>query len=90
MKKKIITFIILLISAVIIACPVCEGNQPKGFKNITHGQGPEGNIDYIIMFIAILIVGFTLIMSIKYLIKPKEDNKDHIKNLVVQKNNHSD
>ncbi|WP_346882650.1 hypothetical protein [uncultured Algibacter sp.] len=70
-----------------MACPLCEKNQPKGFENITHGQGPEGNIDYVIMYSAILIVGYTLIMSLKYLIKPKERESSHIKNLVLNENN---
>ncbi|RDK89183.1 hypothetical protein [Marinirhabdus gelatinilytica] len=89
-KKTLLTSITIFISFVMVGCPVCENNQPKGFENITHGQGPDGNLDYIIMFVAIIIVGFTLIMSIKYLIKPKEKNKDHIKNLVVNENNLTD
>lgn len=87
MKRKILTLVVLLISAVSFACPLCESKQPKGFENITHGQGPEGDMDYIIMFTAIIIVGYTLIMSIKYLVKPKENDKSHIKNLVVDEQN---
>jgi len=89
-RKTLLTITALFISAIVLACPVCEGNQPKGFENITHGQGPDGNIDYVIMFVAIIIVGYTLIMSIKYLVKPKENNKNHIKNLVVNEQNHTD
>lgn len=87
MKNKLFTIVLVFISTVSLACPLCESKQPKGFENITHGQGPEGNLDYIIMLIAIVIVGFTLIMSIKYLIKPKENNADHIKNLVLNDEN---
>lgn len=87
MKRRFITLIVLLLSIASIACPLCESKQPKGFENITHGQGPEGDFDYIIIYSAILIVGFTLIMSIKYLVKPKEKEKDHIKNIVLDEFN---
>ena len=83
MKNKLGFLIAFLISAVSIACPLCESKQPKGFENITHGEGPDGNIDYIIMYTAIVIVGYTLIMSIKYLVKPREKEKSHIKNIVL-------
>lgn len=83
MKNKITIIIAFLISVASIACPLCESKQPKGFENITHGEGPQGNLDYIIMFSAIIIVGYTLIMSIKYLVKPKEKSVNHIKNIVL-------
>jgi len=69
------------------ACEVCKAKQPKGFENLTHGEGPQGNIDYFIMYSAILIVGYTLIMSVKYLINPKEKNQRHIKNIVLNESN---
>ena len=69
------------------ACEVCKAKQPKGFENLTHGEGPQGNIDYLIMYSAILIVGYTLIMSVKYLINPKEKNQRHIKNIVLNESN---
>ncbi|MCK0156791.1 hypothetical protein MWU65_06345 [Cellulophaga sp. F20128] len=87
MKNKIATLLIFLISALGMACPLCEAKQPKGFANITHGEGPNGDIDYIIMYSAIVIVGYTLIMSIKYLARPKEKEKNHIKNLVLEEHN---
>lgn len=90
MKHKIPTIIALLISATSMACDLCKTKQPKGFENITHGEGPEGNLDYIIMIIAVVIVGYTLIMSIKYLVKPNEKNVDHIKNLVLNEEKLSD
>lgn len=39
-------------------------------------------VDAIIVGVAVIIVLFTLIMSIKYLFKPGENNPDHIKNIV--------
>ncbi len=89
MKTKTITCLAFFISTIVTACPICKKNQPKGFEDITHGQGPEGNIDYVIMYSAIIIVGYTLIMSVKYLVKPKEKEASHIKNFVVNENNTS-
>ncbi len=45
-------------------------------------ESSNGTMDAMIIGIAILIVLFTLIMSIKYLFKPGEKNPDHIKNIV--------
>ena len=83
MKRVIITAFLFTVHHVIVACDLCKANQPKGFENLTHGEGPQGNVDYIIMVIAIIIVGYTLIMSIKYLARPKETENNHVKNLVV-------
>lgn len=87
MKQLLLLFIILLLNSKSHAstmCDLCKAKQPKGFENITHGEGPEGNIDYIIMYSAILIVGYTLFMSIKYLANPKEKKESHIKNIVTK------
>lgn len=87
MKNKSITLtILLLISGIInqlMACPVCKANQPKVLENITHGEGPTGYIDYTITWSAVVIVGITLYLSIKFLVNPKEYNSDHIKNIVI-------
>lgn len=65
------------------ACELCKNNQPKGLENITHGTGPTGTLDYIITWTAVVIVSVTLFYSIKYLVKPKENNPDHIKNSIL-------
>ena len=86
--KKYILFLIMILSTGVgaFACDVCEGNQPKPLKGITHGVGPTGNIDYIIIGVASIIVAIALFLSIKYLIKPKEGNPNHIKNIVLDEN----
>lgn len=83
--KKIIILIILIIPVfgAVIACPVCEQNQPKPLQGITHGAGPQGNADYAIIIVGIIIVGVTLLYSLKYLLKPRENEPGHIKNIVV-------
>lgn len=84
MKKYILS--IFLISSCLssaIACKVCANNQPAILKGITHGTGPESKFDGIIITAAIIIVLFTLYYSLKYLIKPNENNPKHIKNLIL-------
>jgi len=72
-----------LLQSVSWACPVCERQQPKVLRGITHGAGPESNIDYIIVWVTIVIVLITLFFSIKWLIKPGEHAEDHIKRFII-------
>jgi hypothetical protein len=76
-------FILFLNPNTALTCDVCAENQPAGLENITHGEGPTAIWDYIISWGAVIIVGFTLVYSLKYLIKPKENSKSHIKNIVI-------
>lgn len=83
MTKKLIFLVTLMMSVFpSMACEVCQVNQPKMLKNITHGTGPQGNTDMIIIWSAAVIVTITLIYSIKYLVNP-ENKEGHIKNSVI-------
>ncbi|MDO9551054.1 hypothetical protein [Rhodonellum sp.] len=84
LKTILITIALFGYASVSFACEVCKANQPKMLENITHGQGPQGNVDYLITWSAAVLVVFTLIFSIKYLVKPKEDTPGHIKNIVLE------
>lgn len=88
MKRNILLFSLLFITGqgLVLACDLCKKNQPKGLENITHGEGPSGNIDYIITWSAIILVVITLFFSIKYLVRPKENHPGHIKNIVWDQN----
>ena len=78
--KKTITFLFLIFFQITaFACPVCERNQPKVLRGIVHGSGPNSNWDYVSIIITMIIALFALIYSIKWLIKPNENNQDHIK-----------
>ncbi len=70
MKTFLITVWLFLLSGVLLACPVCKKRQPKGFAGITHGTGPEGPLDYWILYGAIALVLLTLVLFVWYLIKP--------------------
>ena len=84
--KKIICMLIFCLSTVLaLACPVCERNKPKVLQGITHGTGPSSNWDYVIVIVVALIAILTLFYSIKWLLKPDENNPDHIKYLFINK-----
>jgi len=91
MKIKSITILSALVLLAglspALACELCKKNQPKILENITHGTGPTGTLDYIIIWSAVVLVSITMILSIKFLAKPEETNADHIKNIVLNQNN---
>lgn len=68
---------------VVLACPVCEKNQPAVLKGISHGTGPQNNWDYLIVIVAVLIVIYTLFHTVRLLVKPGEQNDNHIKRTVI-------
>ncbi|MBB6002718.1 hypothetical protein [Arcicella rosea] len=84
--KKALLFIIFNLFAYpsLLACPVCESRQPKFLRGITHGAGPESNWDWIIVSSIALITLFTLIYSVKYLLKPESVESMPIKNLFLE------
>lgn len=85
--KSLFVFIVtFLVQGSVLACELCKKNQPKVLEGITHGAGPQGDSDYIIIGVAMVIVGITLFLSLKFLIKPNENNPDHIKNIVLNSN----
>lgn len=87
---KVLSLILLFLTTLginaALACDVCQKNQPKVLENITHGVGPQGTIDFVITWSAVVIVVLTLFFSIKYLIRPKEQQLSHIKNVIVHEN----
>ena len=78
------SLMVLGLSSPLLACEVCKIQQPKVVQNITHGAGPQAESDFIIIAIAVVIVLFTLIFSLKYLLKPGETSPDHIKRIVLE------
>jgi hypothetical protein len=76
---KILTTILVFLATYISACDVCKSQQPEITKDLTHGVGPESDWDWFIVGIVILITVLAFLYSVKYLIKPDERNKNHIK-----------
>lgn len=87
MKTRTILFVLFLLAyqPALLACDLCKKNQ-QGLENITHGAGPSGNWDFVIIWSAVILVSLTLFFSVKYLVGPKENNPSHIKNIVWDKN----
>ncbi len=83
MKKILLCMFFLCPALAVLACPVCEKQQPKILRGITHGAGPQDNWDYIIVWAMVVIVVFTLFFSIKWLIRPGERSQTHIKRLIL-------
>ncbi|MEO7264599.1 MAG: hypothetical protein ABIW38_06780 [Ferruginibacter sp.] len=82
MKKNILLVLFLIICQRASTCPVCEKSQPRIFRGITHGIGPQSNWDFVIIAIVTIITTFCLYLSIWYLYKPGEKNINHIKNSI--------
>lgn len=84
MKKNVATILLTLFSFLtVIGCPICEKQQPKLLRGITHGVGPQSNWDWVIVGIIAIITLLTFFYSIKYLIFPGEKSTTHIKHNIL-------
>ena len=85
--KTLIAFTLIFVlqsARLTYACTVCKSQQPKVLQGITHGVGPESVWDYSIIVSSCLLVLITLIMSLRYLIEPKEGSPNHIKHMILE------
>jgi len=65
------------------ACEACELQQPKITRGLTHGTGPQSPFDWVWVAIITVITIATFYLSVKYLFKPGERDKNHIKNNIL-------
>jgi hypothetical protein len=79
MKTILLSLIAFLSSIAAFACPVCEKQQPKLLQGISHGTGPQSSWDYGVVWVTVLIVVLTLFYTLKWLIRPGEEDNQHIK-----------
>lgn len=79
--KRSITIIVFffLYQGQLFAQWFCEKVPATGGEKI---ENSNSFMDILIIGTALIIVLFTLVMSIKYLFLPGEKDKDHIKNIV--------
>lgn len=80
--SRVVSFIVLVVfvfPSMAVAQLLCETEPASTTGNL---QNSNRLLDSIIIGVAIMIVIFTLVMSIKYLFKPGENNPEHIKNIV--------
>ncbi|MEO6992933.1 MAG: hypothetical protein ABI273_04860 [Lacunisphaera sp.] len=71
-----------------LACELCEAQQPKLFRGLTHGGGPQGNFDYVIVAITAVIVLFAFVYAIKCVCRPGEQDANHIKRIILIEDGH--
>lgn len=83
MKKLVLTIAFAATSFWSIACDVCERQQPKLLRGITHGAGPESRWDYLIVAGMAAVVVVTLFFSVKWLVRPGEQSAQHIKRSIL-------
>lgn len=76
---------LLTAAAGFVAGMVAVFTQESGHAGM-HGTAQiseqHTTVDYIIIWVGVIIVLITLILSIKFLVKPNEDDPKHIKNIV--------
>jgi len=84
MKTKIFTALLFATAqTAATACPVCEKQQPKLLRGITHGAGPESGWDWVIIGAVLAITLCTLVYAVKLLARPGESEKNHIKQSIL-------
>ncbi|MDO5654606.1 MAG: hypothetical protein Q4G27_00530 [Flavobacteriaceae bacterium] len=85
-KKYFFSGILMIWVHFSIACDMCNkgSDRSKFWEIFSHGRGPDGNVDYLLFASGIIIVLLTLIYSLKFLIFPKEKNKNHIKYSILK------
>lgn len=87
--KFLPSFLIALLTSVqALSCPVCERQQPKIIRGISHGVGPDSNWDYLIIIAMVIIVLITLFFSLRYLLSPGEKSEQHIKRFILNTEEH--
>jgi len=81
---RLLTALIVLLPALpALACDVCQKNQPAPLRGITHGTGPQSAWDMPIIWCAVVIVGITLVLAVKMLVRPGERQAGHIKHRIL-------
>ena len=84
MKQIVATiFLIFIVGQQVLSCPVCKKQQPRLLQDISHGTGPQDKWDWIIVSVMAIIMLLTLVFSIKYFIRPGENDENHIKRIVI-------
>ena len=81
MKTKLIStgFFWFIALASLMACPVCDKRQPKGFAGITHGTGPESAFDYWMLYGSMAVVVLTLLLFVRFMIRPETRAMNRLK-----------
>lgn len=81
--RPLITPLLLLLGHAAFACETCQRAQPAPLRGITHGTGPQGAWDLPIIWAAVGVVGITLFLATRMLVRPGERSGDHIKRTIL-------
>jgi len=81
-KIILATMISLGITSSTLACELCKSQQPKVLRELAHGMGPQGAVDYLIVWTGVAVVILALITTLYFLLFPsKADAYFQIKNM---------
>lgn len=83
LQPRTLALFFLLTSLPALACDICQKNQPAPLRGITHGTGPQSAWDMPIIWCAMAIVGVTLVLAVKMLVRPGERQAGHIKHRIL-------
>jgi len=83
MKKYFLIVLLGLSAHAAVACEACEKQQPRILRGLVHGGTPQGPMDYVAIYIMIAITLATLFYSVKWLLKPGEKTKTHVKHRIL-------
>ena len=79
LRKMLVIVVFLLANSAVIACEVCQKQQPKILRGITHGGGPQSGWDYVAVWGTVVIVVISLFYTVRWILHPGEKEKEHIK-----------
>ncbi len=79
MKRWILLIVMTGFGSAAWACEVCKKQQPEVLRGIAHGAGPQSRWDYVIIGVTVLIVLVSLFYTIKWIVRPGEKERSHIK-----------
>ena len=81
--KNCAILLFLFLANFAFACDACKLQQPKVTRDFTHGVGPRGDYDWVIVAVIAVITVLTFIYSLKFLVYPGEKSQNHIKNSIL-------
>lgn len=83
LRTFFIIVIFLLAHSAVMACGVCEKQQPKILRGITHGGGPQSDWDYVAVWCMVVIVVISFFYGVKWMLRPGEKESEHIKRTIL-------
>jgi hypothetical protein len=82
MKKYIIQLLLIILRLEAMAVP-CSNQSTGRFGETIPDAGPDGNLDYFIVLVMVIITLYVLIATIKCFVKPGEKHDEHIKRMIL-------